>query len=108
MKIDFDQVMKTVTGEPITVPNDEDKPEETLLLKTVCVNAIFFIRPALPGEKPEEVKGEDKVKQYQLALKVQEGGEQDITAEEAAWLKKKVNDLYGILIAGQALMMLDG
>lgn len=93
MILNFDQTLKELNGETIKDEKGEVK------LKTFCQNAI------LAPEK--EQNAEEKVRAYQLAIKIQEGGEVEVTAEEIALIKKKVGEAYAPIVVGQIFEILE-
>ena len=50
---------------------------------------------------------EEKINQYELALKVNKGGNIKLTVEDASMLKKLIGKIYGPLVYGQANGMLE-
>lgn len=98
MKINLDVEILDIRGRPIIIQGEE----EVLTLKDVCINAIL-----LEGQD-EKIEGKEKVRRYQLALKIKEGGVQNLSVEDLSLLKEKVGRMYTVLVAGQALPLLDG
>ena len=109
MKIDFRTILKSLeTGMPIP---DEDRDPATgelfsskpFTLRTAAIRAILA---AFPGEG--EVKGEEKLRRYDLASRINAEDEIDLTAEDVAFLKERIAKMWpGSLIPGQAWKLLD-
>jgi hypothetical protein len=101
MEIDFDQILKNIHGK--TINDLVDGQEVPVTLKQVAVNALFA---ALPNER--EISGEEKLKRYQLALRINKGGKIILTAEELSLIKKMIGKSFSTLVSGQAWMLLEG
>ena len=94
MKINFKQKLKKIDGQPL-----KDQVGE-LTLFSMCQNAVLA-----PEEKQS---GEDKVKAYKIAMKIEEK-EVDLTTEEIAYIKEKVRkNIVQPLIVGQVDNLLEG
>lgn len=98
MKVDFNQVLKDFEGDPLK--NDKNK-EWTL--KTAAVSAL-----ATALEEDKGMTADKAVARYKLALRLQEGGEQELSPEEATEIRNRLAKCYSILISGQACEMLKG
>lgn len=94
MKINFDQQIKDLTGNPIKEEGKE------VVLKTVCVNALLASNPK------KEISGQEKLDRYELARKVNDGGEVEITSEEIVKIKESV-DIYPTIIYGEVCNLLE-
>lgn len=88
MKINFDSTLKTLSGEDIKT---EDKP---VAMKTVVVDSLLAFTE-------ERLTGEEKLARYNLAQKINVGGDIDLTVEEIAKIKKTVGETRPTLIVGQ-------
>ncbi len=95
MKIDFDATLKTLDGEEIK------NGDKVVNLKTITVDALLN-----PNGK-EQPKPMVKVERFKLAQKIHEGGEIDITVENAAMIKKLIGEGYAPLVVGQAYEILE-
>jgi len=114
MKIDLDQKIKLL--EPITVWDEQGEPigkqeyfndgnNGHLTLAQVTARALTN----LPPEKGKEMAGDEKVRRFKLAVKLIDGGTQDISAKDIAMLQECVNAVYpNIAIVAQAHAMLEG
>jgi hypothetical protein len=100
MKIDFDSTINDLTGKPVVIAETKD----TLTLKSVCLNALMSQFPDeahLPGEK--------KVERLALAMRIHEGGELEMTPEDAAELKRLIGKAFWHpLTVGRAWDILNG
>lgn len=92
MKIDFSQPLLDMENSPIAVPG----PDGELVTKTLgrwCAEACFA---SLPGD--EKLSGVEKVEIGQIGLKIWEGGEIEISSDEAVKIRKRVGAGYPVLI----------
>lgn len=97
MIVNFDSNLPDLNGKPLP-KNDK----EALPLKDVCIEALM----AMVME--ERVNGETKFKRYELALKINKGGEIDVTPEEATMLKERIGTMFGPAVVGPAFKILNG
>lgn len=97
MKVDFSKPILSMKNEPIM---EDGKP---VTLSTICSSALLA-----PYEDEKNLDGGEKVKRFKLASQVYDGGEQEITVEDAALLKKLVAKAYTPLIVGRAYALLEG
>jgi hypothetical protein len=98
MKIKTDQSLKTLEGKEIK------DGKNAITLKNIMVEACLT---NLKGDDGQS--GEEKLKLYQLATKVQEAKKEiDLTIEEIALIKERIGRGYNILTVGQAWQMLEG
>lgn len=77
---------------------DGDGP---LTLKRVCINALLN---QFPGDNET---GEDKLRRFQLAKKMNERQSLELSAEAIAELKQRIARGYGPLVCGQSWELLD-
>lgn len=109
MKINFDSTINDLDGKPVettaAVMKDgvQIKPAEYLTLKTVALNSLMAV---LPDE--QHLSGEEKAVRFALAMRVNVGGEQDLTPEEVSKLKGLIGKCYGALAVGRAYEILNG
>jgi len=101
MKVQFGAVLKSITGEPL-FEMAEDGKKEDVTLKRAVINALMAI---LPDEK--NIGGEEKLKRYLLAQKIQ-GGNLEVTPEEVTMIKQLVGKVYGTAVVGPAFKLLNG
>jgi len=99
--IDFDQKLKTLDGKELKMSGTDD----TVDLKTVCVQALVGSTDADQNIKPEK-----KISYYTLAQAITKGGKVEIKAEDVADLKKLIgsNPIMNIVVVGQTYEMLEG
>lgn len=99
MEIDVTQKLADLAGNPL-----KDENGEELMLRTVCVNALLAMT-----EDDKTLSGEDKLKAWQLASRIQGEDRPDIeTGEEIDLLKKRIGKVFGTIVVGPALMILNG
>lgn len=101
MKIDFNQLVKNLDGETITSLLNGKKIE--LNLKLISTNALLTDIPS----QGKQVSGLDKFKNYELAKKINLGGEIEISVEEITTIKEKVGEVYSSLIVGVVYDLLE-
>ncbi len=100
MKINLDQVFTDLNGE--VVKQKINGKEVPFALAHAAANALLT-------ENPEKkLSGMDKVRNYDLAVRVYKGGNVDLTPEEIVLIKSVISDCYAPLITGQAYKMLEG
>lgn len=97
MKINFDAVLVHIDGKPLQV----DKSDMTL--KFACTESLMAaIR------EDETATGAVKITRYELAVKVNVGGEVEISPEEASLLKERIGKVFGVAVVGPAYKLLNG
>lgn len=98
MKFNVDIVLKNLQGETL---KDTDSKGEIIeaTAKLAIVNAVLA-----PSQKQDS--GVDKIKKYELAKKVFNGGNVDLNEDEIKMIKDCVNTIYPPLICGQLNEML--
>lgn len=129
-KVNFGQVLKEIGGRPLTNLNEEamnralidlinqavkgkwpaerlvdrvvelGATREPVILKKVCINAL--------GQGQEGIDGYEKLKRFKLMMKLDSGGEVELSVEEIMLIKTSVDKAYpSPLVVGQAWNMLD-
>jgi len=99
MKIKLTQKIKNLKGE-----NLKDGKVD-IELKAVCVNALLSETPEKEGGK---VDGNEKMKRFLLAEKIEKAKELDLKAEEIAKIKAIVGGSFAPLIVGRVYNALEG
>jgi hypothetical protein len=98
MKRNFDTIVLDMAGVPF---NDGDKstPELKipLSMKSVAIAVLMGMH-----EADKNIGGEEKLKRYLLATKINAGGEIELTAEEVTELKRLVGRGWPTPIVGPA------
>lgn len=88
MKIDFNQVPRTLNG------NDFTEPDGTLvMLKVICETAL------LDSDTPD-LHGSDKFVRFEIASKIHGGGEVELDFEEVNVIAEVVGKKYPTPIVG--------
>ena len=96
MKIDLNNKIKTLEGEPVL---EKDEP---VTFAHPCINALLSNHP------DETVSGEEKLRRYQLAKRISDTlGAVTLTIEEAALIKTLVPKLYTPLVVGQLYELME-
>lgn len=89
---------------PVNQSGVEEK-EKYITLKRICVNALLS---EAKEEKNIIITGEEKVKRYELAKKIQEAETKvDLKTEEIVLIKKMIGLVYPPLIVGQCFQLLE-
>ena len=100
MLIDVNRVLVQMNGTPLMDTDSEGKAIEATV-KVALVNA------ALSPEQKDT--GVQKVQKYELARKMyQSESAVELSVEDVAMLKKRVEEVYPPLICGQLCAMLEG
>lgn len=95
MKINLEQEIRTITGEPV-----KDENKKNLTLKPILVSA------ALQETDKDEKK---KVSDFQLALKIQNADKEvELDSKDIVRLQEKIKIGYTRLIVGQVYELLEG
>lgn len=96
MRIDFSVVLKNLVGDPLK----EDGKDFTLAM----ASCTALMQPAM--DEPN-IPADAKVRRFKLATVIVHGGEQDLTIEEVAELKRLIGKIFGPLVVGRAFEILD-
>jgi leucyl aminopeptidase len=86
MKINLKETIKNLKGE------DLKEKDKVITVGDICSNALV-------STSPKEAK--EKFENYELAKKLFNETEVDLTPEEMINIKKAVNEIYGTLVVGQ-------
>lgn len=100
MKINTNQVLKSLSGEVLKDRDDKGQAIDATL-KVAIVNALLA-----PMQKEEA--GTIKIKKYELAKRIYQNDEIDLTAEEITLIKARVGEVYPPLLVGQMNEILEG
>lgn len=96
MRIDFSAPIRDLDGNPI----ENDKKPFTL--KAASINALLIVNPN------EQQTGEEKVKAFSLAMRINDAkGPVELTVEEVAKLKDIIGKSYGPIVVGRAYTLLE-
>lgn len=91
MKINLKESIKNLKGEEMK------EGDRVITIGGICANALI-------STSPKEAK--EKMDNYELAKKLFNETEVDLTPEEMVGIKKAVNEIYGTLVVGQIFEML--
>lgn len=97
MKIDFSKKFTNFNGE--TLKDSQTGIE--LSLSDVCVEALMAV------DQKDPIDGMEKLKRYNLALDINKGKKDSLSAEEIVLLKELIGKYFTTIIVGQALPMLE-
>ena len=93
----------------------KDGNDKVIINGDVGQGTPFMLRDAIkqalltPFEDERSLALEEKVKRYDLYLKVKDAVDPaEFTSDEVVLMKKVVGKAYGVLIVGQAVKMLEG
>jgi len=98
MLINVTETLKQFDGTPIKDVVKGEAVDATV--RQAIVNALMS-----PAEKDT---GLEKVKKYDLAMRVYKEDEVEFSAEEAAMVKEVVGKLFAPIVVGQLFKLLDG
>jgi hypothetical protein len=96
MRVNLSAVIRDLKGEVIKDGKND------LTLSTVCCGALLT---PLPDET--NLSADEKVRRFKLAVKLCDGGQQDLSSEEITMLKQLVGKVYPPLTVGRAFEILD-
>lgn len=108
MKIYFTQNLVQLDGSPLEFTTMAcpacGRPRESrpATLRGACANALVA-----QFQDEQNLSGEEKVKRYQLAMKIINEDAVDLPAADVALIQKLVAKVYGPLIVGQVWEMLE-
>jgi hypothetical protein len=91
---DFDAALKEISGE-----NAIDGNGSVVTMKVVIVNALFS------GD--ENASGDDKAHRYILGMRINNGGVQELSIEDAVLIKKLIGNHPMPLVVGQVYEFLN-
>lgn len=97
MKRNFDFVLKDLNGADL-----KQSADEVLTMKAVSITSLMGTH-----EADRNISGDEKLKRYLLAVKINAGGEVELTAEEIAQLKSLIGRAYGPIAVGPAFLFLE-
>lgn len=104
MQIDFNAPLKNLEGDvlmDVNIDRNGNKTEVPATLGRISANALLAMT-----EDEKNMAGEEKVKRYDLAMRIIKGTA-DLKVEEVADIKKAVGKSFMPLIVGQAWKLLD-
>lgn len=96
--VDFKAQIKGLDGKPIPVSETDKTP--------VTLGSIAEVALLAPGG-PENSTPEEKARRFFLALKIHEGRGDGLTLDELALVKRVIGQIYGPLIYGRAVELLE-
>lgn len=97
--VDFTTTIKGLDGKPIPTSETDKTP--------VTLGSIAEVALIAPGGA-EPLTPEEKTRRFFLAIKIHEGKGDRLTVEELALVKKVIGAVYGPLIYGRAVELIDG
>lgn len=97
MKVNFDSIINDLSGKPVM------QGKKSLDLRELAINSLMAV---LDDER--HLNGEEKMARFTLAMKVKDGGEQELTPEDVSKLKALIGKCYGALAVGRAYEILNG
>ena len=119
MKRDMTTVLRALDNDPVQelvrydnpnyvsseeTPNERTQhtKKEDITLRSVCIGALTG---SLGSDKA--MGGDEKLKLFSLALRIQQQDQPDLSAEEVSLLKARIGKRYIVLIVGRAYGLLD-
>lgn len=96
--VDFKSEIKGLDGKPIPISETDKTPVTLGSVAEVALIAPGGVEPLTP---------EEKTRRFFLALKIHEGKDGNFTVEELTLVKKVIGSVYGPLIYGRAVELID-
>ena len=104
MKINFDRLINDLDGKPVKERATDEKgkriPDKEVSLKRVCINALVL-------QTDEKIDGPEQVTRFDLATKINAGGEINLETDEISKIKTLVSKIYGVIVVGRAFDLLE-
>lgn len=97
MKVNFSAVITDLYDRPLKESADQNSPDATLA--HVCISALLGADKLSPT---------DKLRAFDLALKVKDGNSVEVTAEESAFIQSRIGEMFNPLIVGRSTKLLNG
>lgn len=102
MKINFTKQLKDLSGNSIYEPGVKEGEQHAVTLAFVCSAAL------MQGGDQQKMGWEEKLKRYELALKIRNAkGAIDIPVEDVTMIKKSLS-VMPVLYCGQSIKMIEG
>ncbi len=98
MKIDVTQTLNGLDGKPL---KNEDGTDATV--RSICIAGLMAVLDEDRGQS-----GEDKLKTWTLAKRLQDEDAPDLAVEDLAKLKERVGKCFGPVVVGPVFLVLDG
>jgi hypothetical protein len=99
MKINFSQPLKSMDGTPFTERDGEK--DVILTLGTIAVSALLHNHAG-----DDRADGSEKFQRFELASKLYQKGEVEVSDEETSRIKNLIGKMYATRIVGPAFMAL--
>lgn len=96
MLVDVSNELKQLNGQPLM--DNVNGEAVVVTFKDVIANALLS-----PVQKEQ---GVDKIRKYELAKKVYDGGKVDLNEEEIKLIKDRVGDVYPPIVVGPVFELL--
>lgn len=102
MKIDVTKEIKDFEGNVLQVPTLNNQTKAATI-RWACVNALMGIY-----QDEQNIAGEEKLKRYLLAQKVQKQKTPELASEEITLIKQLVGKNFGPPVVGPVFQVLEG
>lgn len=96
MKVDLDAKITDLEGRPT-----KDGEKDMTLSSVICSAMLVTV----PGD--QELSSDEKVRMFKLAQSAIKAGQQELSVEDVAFLKKRIGKLFGPLVVGRAFDLLE-
>lgn len=103
MKMNFDQILRDLSGEPFRYKDKPTSLERDMTLKDAALVALCT---ALDEDRA--MSGKQSFERLELARKINAGGELELDPEQVTLIQNRLPKVYPILIAGVAYELLKG
>lgn len=100
MLVKVTETLKTFDGKTMKDGDGQGNMIDATL-KLAVVNALLA---PIKGQE----SGVEKVKKYELARKVYQNDEVELSAEDISLIKSRIGDMFPALVVGQCFEMLEG
>jgi len=101
MKVNVNQVLKDLKGEPLL--EGEVGKEEKITLKDVCIHVLINVH-----QKDANLKASEKLKRYKLALLISKGGEVELSIQDIAYIQGLIGERLPVIYVGRTEEMFEG
>lgn len=114
MLIDFDTPILTIYNQPIHVPDPEGGAEGGVEDKNksakINITLRYIVVEALLADTEinRKLSRNDKMDRWELAKRVRNGGEQNVSPEELTLIRNSIDQAYGPAIVGPCVEALGG
>ena len=96
MQVDVNVILLDFDSKQIILRDPDTKEQEPLSLRKACIEALNALN--LPGDN---LDGEEKLKRFQLALRIASTSPVELADEERVKIKQLVGKMYSPIVVGR-------